>query len=244
MKQKIKVRPTKKGKRGSTGPRFDERVLPQVIEEVARLRRQGFTQHKMVDELEKLFAVRVSQGMVMQYEKKVVERYRESTVEERKLYVEEAVAALMDVINEAWAGLERSKLDAEKVVKKFFEVADCPGCFGTGERKGKECSKCGGDGKWQAPGETAETREGRLPGAEYLKVVIDAWKQIAELRGLKPVAANLTAIQVNNTQNNMPANFDWKMFFDPTKAGQPKVDPVNAKIDALLDRPAEPKEGT
>lgn len=221
----------KPGKKGRTGPKFDERILPAVLDEVARSRRKGLTQHKIVDHLHEVFGVRVTQPMVVQYEKMVIQRYRESTVEERAAYVAEHCAAMDDVIAEAYAAWEVSKKEIEKWIKKTYGPQPCYKC------KGEDCQRCEGTGMVTPSAEEVFQREGRVPGAEYMRLVIDARKQQAQLLGILGVGnVNIDA----RTQTvNMPGGVSWQQFFDATKAGPPAENPAEAKLKAVLDKPVE-----
>ncbi len=246
VKNRPHKKPIKPGKNNSTGPKFDERLMPQVLDEVARLRRMGFTQIKISERLFETFNVKVSQPMVVSYEKKVIEQYRQSTVEERALLVEEKCAALRDVMKEAWDAYERSKSDAEKHVKETFEEQDCPACKGEGMKTSKkgndvECFKCGGSGKYQQPNKNIDTVEGRLPGAEYLNIIPRAHQQESELRGLKPVANQLIQNNISQTNTMVASPQDIASLI---LGMRDRPDDVEAKLKGIEDLPsANAKDG-
>lgn len=149
-----------------------------VLAEVGRLDRCGFSQSRIAAKMKETIGYAVTQPMVHRYLKEIKEKYKNRVMEDRSAKVSEMLEQLRDVRAAAWEAYERSKEDAERVVKEAMPPKD-------GDKKKP---KRGRDG------ETAEqslvllkqiiTTEGRLPGNAYLNTVLATLQAERDLLGL------------------------------------------------------------
>lgn len=145
-------KPGHKGK--SFEPTFTDAEREEVLLEVARLDRRGYSQYRIAK------LIGVSQPMVHQYLQKIKKRYEEETLAERAAKVNEVYHTYRDIMAEAWDGYEKSKED-RKQRKREDSVF--------GETSGYKES---------------ETVEGRLADVGYLRVVQECVSGIRDLYGL------------------------------------------------------------
>lgn len=131
-----------------------------VLAEVSKWAVRGFSQRAIATKLEETMGVKVTQPQIGVYLKQVNERYKAEAIEDRRIMVMRKLEELREVRNEAWVAWEKSKEDVEKRVKE------------TGETEKGGFSK-----------DRLEVI-GRLPGGEYLQVVLNCIKAERELLGL------------------------------------------------------------
>lgn len=163
-----------------TGPKIkSETDKERVLAEVGRLDRCGYSQYAIAEKMKTTIGYAVSQPMVSKYLKRIREEYKGRLIEDRSAKVAEMLDQLRDVRVAAWDAYERSKEDAERVVKEAVAAKE-------GGEKKKPRRGCSG--------ETAEqslvllkqivTTEGRLPGNAYLNTVLATLQAERDLLGL------------------------------------------------------------
>lgn len=149
---------------------------------IAKLDRRGYSQPQISK------VVGVSQQQVCNDLKQIRKRYRDSQVDERIAKVEDAVARLEAVIQEAWEAWDRSKEDAVKEVTEELPGEPAPN----------------GEGSVKVAGKMTKTVEGRLPHEKYLVIIKDAEVEICKLRELYP-AKDALSVNVNTNVTMMKA---------------------------------------
>lgn len=161
---------------------------------MAKLDRRGYSQADIAR------VIGVSQQQICEDLKRVREHYRQmanATYAER---VEEKRAQLREVRAQAWQAWERSKKD--------------------GTRWAEEVTTSAGGDKTK----TTEAKEGRLPDATYLRVIIETLRDECALDGLnQPQKLNISANVV-----------DWSELFRRT---------VDSEVDQVERRLAEIQAG-
>lgn len=133
---------------------FAETEREEVLLEVARLDRRGYSQYRIAK------AIGVSQPQVCMYLEKIKKRYEKEILAERAAKVNEVYHTYRDIMAEAWDALEKSKEDRKM-------------------RK-REDSAFGEIAGWKE----VETVENRLADAGYLNVIGNCVKGVRELFGL------------------------------------------------------------
>lgn len=183
--------------------------LEEVKAKVAKLDRMGWTQWRIARE------VGVSQPQVSMYLKSIREEYQERRFHDRDAKVNEVLAALRDVREEAYEALLRSKEDARRRTKETLKPGKPPKA-----RKGERPPR-GGTGYTKV----IEQLEGRLARGEYLTVILMTWQQERELLGLdEPKKVD---------QKNLNVNFDWEAL---ARAGRERRGPGGARADPVAER--------
>lgn len=141
----------------SANGRLTKAEREALIERVAQLEREGYTQREIAER------TGLAQQTVSKYSKVILERYAGATLDRDSLRGRIA-SYYWDVYREARMAWERSKLDARKVVV----TEDENGPEGRGKR-------------------VQRTREGRLPSNAYLQTMAECLEAIRQLVGLDAV---------------------------------------------------------
>lgn len=202
---------------GTPGPKLHSPLeYDMVMELVARMSRRGHTQHEIREALDKELGVVVGQGTVSTYLKQVRVRYQKTERENSAELVGEKLAQIQEVRKEAWAAYERSKQDTDKSVQEWVML---PEDISKREPNGSLKSKI----ERQLMGQLRKvkeiiTRQGRVPGAEYLRIVMDTLEAEREMLGLDE------AKKVDITQTTM----NWDFL-----AGVDTPDPIEEKIEQV-----------
>lgn len=200
---------------------------------IAHLIRRGYTQAVIAEELG------ITPGRVSQVWKQIKQEWKEShRLEDVEAHINSRLEQLAETKMEAWKAWERSKEDARRVEQESFPVRVCAKCEGKGKVRPPgptkvmvKCVRCSGTGETGGPGRANTITEGRLPGAEYLKVVVSCLKEEAELLALYPERTLKLKGGLNNS--NVNAFVDWNDMMRMLEGGTPDV--VEAKIAGLLD---------
>lgn len=136
---------------------------------------------------------------VAKHLKAIKEMYRRATLEQRQALVNEKLDQYADIRKEAWEAWEKSKEDAVRETVEEIET------------------ELGGRTR------TVVTREGRLPGNEYLRTIHHALEAERDLQGIDAPKK----VNVDQTIN-------WDVFADPSKVLEtPVVDEVELEILAI-----------
>lgn len=173
---KIKNKPPDHGISKLTSPTFKS----QVLAEIARYDRRGYTQHRIVEAIRPL--VKLSQPTVCVLLKEVRLEYRNRAVEDRAEKVNEILQSIRDVRSEAWDAYEKSRLNG--VTRRRENVRPFE------PKKGAKNSKNSTGKKGESVEQTlvllkeVVTTEGRLPANVYLQTVLETLKAERELLGL------------------------------------------------------------
>jgi DNA-binding CsgD family transcriptional regulator len=132
--------------------------------EVERLDRRGYSQREIASRL------KISPSTVCGDLKAIREEYRETRQADRAEHVALKLAQLREVRKEAWEAWDRSKDNKEKEIKEkisnLVQQAEA-GTAGTVEKL-----------------KAVITTEGRLPGNEYLRTILETLQDERELLGL------------------------------------------------------------
>lgn len=178
------------------GKKFNLEERENVIATVARMSRLGYSQKEIAER------TGVSQGQVSGYVKQIEARYlADSQRDANAVAIEREVAVLMDVRRDAVEAYEASKGDAKTYRKEERNSADKLVTVET------------------------ETTADRLPGAEYLRIIIETSAQIRVLKGLDAPKR----VQTTGTMFNM----NWDMVQKSLPPG-PLPDDVEEAILAGL----------
>lgn len=153
------------------------------------------------------------------WQKVLDEMVKEQEADTKRL-IAAKLAQLQDTRRHAWEGWVRSKKDIMKEVKEEAPEQECFKCGGEGKNeKGKTCGFCKGKGIRGGVNKITTTRQGRIPDANFLRVVLDCLTQERELLGITP------ATQVN-------IGFDW----DTLAKGIPANGQVPDRIEEELQK--------
>jgi predicted transcriptional regulator len=212
----VPITPKKKG----YGPKFTEDEMPKVLERVAELDALGFSQWDIARDLG------VSQPSVSGYLRKIVEEYKASRIEERRVWVFKEIKVLLWMRKEAVQAWEESKKSARKRVTKLIPPRTCYKCKGDGAasspgKKGGKCPVCLGKKILAMPPEVTKTVEGRLPEAGYLAVIAQTDRAIRDLMGLDEA----TKLDINMK------TVDWTALLQEALGGQNPED-IMKEVDA------------
>ena len=135
------------------------------------MERRGYSQQFIADKLG------ISQPQVWQIRKRIKERCRTSMLKDREAYVKKKLQELSEVRSAAWEAYELSKATSTKVVEEFVRPYD------EADEKPKRRKNRSIDQDLERLKKIVTT-EGRLPGNQYLNVVLETIKQERELLGL------------------------------------------------------------
>jgi predicted transcriptional regulator len=166
---------------------------------VAKLDRRGYSQADIAR------VIGVSQPQICEDLKKIREHYRAAANATYAEKVEEKRAQLREVRSQAWKAWEKSKKDGTRWAEEVTTGA-------SGDRT-----------------KTTEAKEGRLPDATYLRVVIETLRDECALDGLnQPQKLNINANVI-----------DWGELFRRTMDDEVnQVERRLAEIQAELENPA------
>jgi predicted transcriptional regulator len=226
-------------------PKHTKTEREAVLAQVAELDRKGWTQAQIAERLQ------VSQPQVS-YDLKVIrKRYQQQQMGERAGLVNEKLAQLGDLQAELWEAWERSKEDATRTVeehvrpgqkrrkddKKTVPDEDINGhCNADGASHGHDslCEPEGRDLFGEPPlKKVKETRtvERRLGDANYLRLILECWKEEAKLLGLYPDETLNVKGQMTTT------NIDWDQIV--REVSSKPHDKVERRIAELLQQGQE-----
>lgn len=218
---------------GATGPKFKSETQRLVVRErIVQLDARGHTQTQIARLITEEFGVRISQPTAGAY----LRAAREEALAESKEEVidrrDKLLRELAEVQREAWAAFERGKKDSESET--------------TEEALVKQFAKAlGQDGKPKVKGEKLKLikrilrREGRLPPANYLSIVVECVKEKGRLLGLSTGDVNFNLL----FQSGDAKGPNWEeMLFDDAKPAAPaKVDEATGQpLNMLPPSPAAP----
>jgi predicted transcriptional regulator len=130
--------------------------------EVERLDRRGYSQREIASR------IGVAPSQVCYDLKLLRKRYRDAQLSERSAAVAEKLAQYRDIRREAWEAWERSKDNKEK------EITEKVSSLGAQEAAAAKIEKL----------KAIITTEGRLPGNEYLRTILETLQNERELQGL------------------------------------------------------------
>ena len=130
--------------------------------EVERLDRRGYSQREIAAR------IGVAPSQVCYDLKLLRQRYREAQLAERSAAVAEKLEQYRDIRREAWEAWERSKDNKEK------EITEKVSSLGAQEAVAAKTEKL----------KAIITTEGRLPGNEYLRTILETLQNERELQGL------------------------------------------------------------
>ncbi len=132
--------------------------------DIERLHNRGYSGREIAARLE------LAESTIRRDLDTISQRYRETTLVERTEGVNRMLVALRDTRREAWEAWERSKENKERQVKeKIAESLD-----GQGNPTPDTLQRM----------KAVVTSEGRLPGSEYLSIILRTYEEEAELLGL------------------------------------------------------------
>lgn len=157
------------------GRKFPTKMAREgAMAKVAELDRRGFTQSEIADELQ-LSTVTVGK---MQRELRI--KYAEVVAGSTTEMLTEKLEQYREIRKEAWRAWEKSKKDNKKIVEEFQKpfIQDKKGYNSTGLSRIKSL-----ENQMEKLKEVI-TREGRLPGADYLNLVMKTLEAERELLGL------------------------------------------------------------
>lgn len=192
----------------------------QQLLEVGKLSRRGYSSYKIAERLG------VSQAQVA-YDLKIVrERYKEAGIRDRVEQIEEMAQAYHDAMLQLWQAWERSMEDAKKLVeeKGLAAVAE------EEEPKLKEHARLPSPKYTMQKIKEVLTTTGRLPSAEYMRLILECRKALRELYGLD-APKQLTL--------GLAEKIPWEMLHDEAEAEV--LDTVEAKITEGLPTLPPPK---
>jgi hypothetical protein len=129
--------------------------------EVERLDRRGYSQREIASR------VGVAPSQVCYDLKLLRKRYQDTQLAERSAAVAEKLEQYREVRREAWEAWDRSKDNKEKEIKEKISNLAQQAEPGTGEKL-----------------KAVITTEGRLPGNEYLRTIVQTFQDERELLGL------------------------------------------------------------
>lgn len=196
-------------------------VKEGLLVKVAQLARMGFTHTDIASRLG------VSAATVSNHVKEVKQRYNRTVEADRKELVQRELEVLMDTRRLAYDAFLKSGDPAETVVKETQGRFDCRRCDGTGETGGNEpqvCEKCDGTGLYTPPPKLKRILAGRLPAAEFLRIVLETTKQIREMLGLDE-AAKFSLVDGQGVS-----------VFDRVYSALSSGDPIQSRLDRERSR--------
>lgn len=189
---KVVVMP-KHNEKSRGGVKLSDTEREEVIERVAHYDRFGFSQREIAMKVWEEMRLHISQVMVGKYLKKIRQRYKEAIIGSRAEQVQVLLERLRTVRKEALLAYQESK---KPLKKKSHEE--------------------GSNGKAYVDKKTV-TIEQRLPGIEYLKVVMECDRQERALLGIDE-----PPIQINknlNVNGSLPQEV-WDELLAPPKRGE------------------------
>ncbi len=162
------------------GPRFTETEREDRLCKVARLDRRGWSQSDIAREC------LVTQQTVSNDLKEIRQRYKVDMLAEHDEMVAQTVAEYREIISELWAAWERSKEDAVKTVEERAPIDTTPPVEDEAPRRKRGLARLLANPNQFEFRKIKEvmTREGRLPAAEYMKLILNAREGIRSLLGL------------------------------------------------------------
>lgn len=183
----------KHNEKGRAGVKLSDTEREAVIEKVAHYDRFGFSQREISVKVWEEMHLHISQPMIGKYLLTVRKRYKEAAVASRDEQVQVLLERLRTVRKEALLAYHQSKLP---IKKKTHEE--------------------GSNGKAYIDKKTV-TIEQRLPGSEYLKIVMECDRQERELLGLD--APTQTVSKNLNVNGSLPPEV-WEELLAPPKRGE------------------------
>lgn len=135
------------------------------LPEIERLHNRGYSSHEIGARLG------LSHVTILRDLAEVAERYRQEAVRQRTEGVGFLRAALREVRKEAWEAWEASKSDLERTVQEKFTQTIPAGLDGMSPQKAVEKMKA------------ILTKEKRLPGGQYLALILKTFEMEADLEG-------------------------------------------------------------
>lgn len=169
-----RVKPKPMSKRSNLGPKDWSPTEREAAKElIAELDIKGYTQSEIAKEIS------VSQPMVCKMLAEIRQDYKDSYVDDRKMWVMKATRAHLGVIKEA-----------QEQIAKLKEHG-----------KVKRVRKSGTNAKGEFDEEGTQEEYGDIGG--YLSIITENWTRIARLHGLEELPAQVFNLQVNNNTVNV-----------------------------------------
>ena len=186
-------------------------------------------------------AVNLSVNQVYKLLKEISDQYVTEMVKDRESLVARKLVEFKQLRFEAWQAYLRSKQDAEEEREEHalrLVTSDDEENDEQQEKGGKRKGKWGRNGKALKPQtefvkvKHVKMKKGRLPGQEYLRIILDTYKEEIEMFGLREAVKVDVRAQV----------IDWSVF---NVATAPQRDVIDLKIQEELDRslPLDEEEG-